>query len=220
MGNDEVEEKNSGEVESQSQTVKARTSGLAIAGFVCGLIGFLLPFPFIFLGPVAIILSIIALVQINKNENVKGLGFGIAGLILGCITFLMIPILAAIAIPNFLSMRIRAKEASVKSNMHIVQLTMEDWCTMSDWKYPISINDRTPTGTTFSELLPENMINSFTNEPPNIEFMHTSEPFPSEYDEISILPGDIYIFCDGIDYTILAGGRNGKSLELHLTSGY
>ncbi|TES90753.1 MAG: DUF4190 domain-containing protein [Candidatus Cloacimonadota bacterium] len=219
MGNEAVE-KNPGEMESQSQTVKAKTSGLAIAGFVCGLIGFILPFPFIFLGPVAIILSIIALVQINKNENVKGLGFGIAGLILGCISFLMIPILAAIAIPNFISMRIRAKEASVKSDMHVVQLCMEDWSTMADWRYPTSINDRTPTGTIFSELLPGNMANPFTNEPLNIRFMDVSEPFPSEYDEISIMPGDIYIFCDEIDYTILAGGRNGKSLELHLTSGY
>ena len=216
----EAVEKNPGEMESQSQTVKAKTSGLAIAGFVCGLIGFILPFPFIFLGPVAIILSIIALVQINKNENVKGLGFGIAGLILGCISFLMIPILAAIAIPNFISMRERAKESSVKSNMHTVQLAMEDWSTMSEGYYPTSMNDKTLTGKTFSGLLPDHIMNSFTGGPINIVFMDVYEPFPSEYDEISIMPGDIYIFCDEIDYTILAGGRNGKSIELHLTSGY
>ena len=38
------------------------------------------------------------------------------------IVVVIIGILAAIAIPNFIAMQNRAKEGSVKSNMHTVQL--------------------------------------------------------------------------------------------------
>ncbi|OQY30171.1 MAG: hypothetical protein B6244_00985 [Candidatus Cloacimonetes bacterium 4572_55] len=43
------------------------------------------------------------------------------------IVVVIIGILAAIAIPNFISMQDRAKEGSVKSNMHTVQLAVEDY---------------------------------------------------------------------------------------------
>ena len=215
MANESVENNS---FKQPSKALKKRTSGLSIGGFVCGLIGFILPFPFIFLGPVAIILSIIALVQINKNENLKGSGFGIAGLVLGGLSFIMLPILAAIAIPNFISMRLRAQEASVKSSMHIVQLSIEDWATTMNGLYPTSMDDETPTGETLSDLLPVSITNPFSNTPINIIFMHASDPLHLEYDEISMPPGDIYIFCDGMEYIILGGGRKGTSLSFFLTS--
>lgn len=43
------------------------------------------------------------------------------------IVVVIIGILAAIAIPNFISMQERAKEGSTKSNMHSFQLAAEDW---------------------------------------------------------------------------------------------
>jgi prepilin-type N-terminal cleavage/methylation domain-containing protein len=43
------------------------------------------------------------------------------------IVVVIIGILAAIAIPNFISMQDRAKEASTKSNSHTIQLASEDW---------------------------------------------------------------------------------------------
>ena len=43
------------------------------------------------------------------------------------IVVVIIGILAAIAIPNFIAMQNRAKEGSTKSNMHTVQLTAEDY---------------------------------------------------------------------------------------------
>ena len=48
----------------------------------------------------------------------------------------IIGILAAIAIPNFMSMRGRAKEASLKSNMHTLQLAAEDFSSMAEGAYP------------------------------------------------------------------------------------
>jgi type II secretion system protein G len=52
------------------------------------------------------------------------------------IVVVIIGILAAIAIPNFISMQDRAKEASVKANMHTLQLAFEDFAVQSDGVYP------------------------------------------------------------------------------------
>ncbi|UCC11705.1 MAG: prepilin-type N-terminal cleavage/methylation domain-containing protein [candidate division WOR-3 bacterium] len=51
------------------------------------------------------------------------------------VVVVIIGILAAIAIPNFISMQRRAKEASVKSNMHTMQLAAEDFATLSEGVY-------------------------------------------------------------------------------------
>lgn len=53
------------------------------------------------------------------------------------VVVVIIGILAAIAIPNFISMQKRAKEASVKNNMHTIQLAIEDFATISEGFYPI-----------------------------------------------------------------------------------
>ena len=47
------------------------------------------------------------------------------------VVVVIIGILAAIALPNFLSMQDRAKESEVKSNTHTVQLQVEDYKTNS-----------------------------------------------------------------------------------------
>lgn len=51
------------------------------------------------------------------------------------VVVVIIGILAAIAIPNFISMQKRAKEASVKNNMHTVQLASEDFSTLTEGIY-------------------------------------------------------------------------------------
>src|SRR5882672_9310228 len=50
----------------------------------------------------------------------------------------IIGVLAAIAIPNFSAMQDRAKEGSVKANMHTVQITLEDFSLLNDGQYPTS----------------------------------------------------------------------------------
>jgi type IV pilus assembly protein PilA len=47
----------------------------------------------------------------------------------------IIGILAAIAIPNFIAMQSRAKEAGTKSNMHTFQLAAEDYSVLNDGQY-------------------------------------------------------------------------------------
>jgi len=55
------------------------------------------------------------------------------------IVVVIIGILAAIAIPNFMSMQDRAKEGSLKANMHTTQLAAEDFSTQADGIYCMSI---------------------------------------------------------------------------------
>ena len=51
------------------------------------------------------------------------------------IVVVIIGILAAIAIPNFIAMQNRAKEGSTKANMHTFQLASEDYGVQNDGVY-------------------------------------------------------------------------------------
>lgn len=72
------------------------------------------------------------------------------------IVVVIIGILAAIAIPNFVSMQSRAKEAAVKGNLHTIQLGFEDFSVLSDGIYPVAAADTYGgAGTTLESLLPD-----------------------------------------------------------------
>lgn len=89
----------------------ARTSGLAIASLVLGILGCLmLP------APIAIVLGIIALVKMGKDPQLKGRGLAIAGVVLGTLGFVF-AVLAAMAIPSFMTFGARSKQAECKSNL-------------------------------------------------------------------------------------------------------
>ena len=69
-----------------------------------------------------------------KNAN----GFTLIELM---IVVVIIGILAAIAIPNFVEMQARAREASVKANMHSMQLAVEDFAVKNTGAYPVAADD-------------------------------------------------------------------------------
>jgi prepilin-type N-terminal cleavage/methylation domain-containing protein len=79
------------------------------------------------------------------------------------IVVVIIGILAAIAIPNFIAMQDRAKEGSVKSNMHTFQLAAEDYGVQQDGAYA-------GAASTVAALLPAggaNFKNPFNNTTTN-----------------------------------------------------
>ena len=57
------------------------------------------------------------------------------------IVVVIIGILAAIAIPNFIAMQNRAKEGSTKANMHTFQLSAEDYGVQNDGAYAADAAD-------------------------------------------------------------------------------
>ena len=73
------------------------------------------------------------------------------------IVVVIIGLLASIAIPNFISMQKRAKEAATKRHCHTVQLAMEDYAVRNNGIYSAAAADITP-------LLPnQNLVkNAFT----------------------------------------------------------
>ena len=75
------------------------------------------------------------------------------------IVVVIIGILAAIAIPNFIAMQNRAKEGSTKANMHTFQLSAEDYGVQNDGTYAA-------TSAAVASLLPAagaNFKNPFSN---------------------------------------------------------
>jgi prepilin-type N-terminal cleavage/methylation domain-containing protein len=84
------------------------------------------------------------------------------------IVVVIIGILAAIAIPNFMGMTNRAKVAQVKATMHTTQVTVEDFATRNNGQYPSNAAATTIDGAlTFAGLLPGATManNPFTGVP-------------------------------------------------------
>jgi prepilin-type N-terminal cleavage/methylation domain-containing protein len=72
------------------------------------------------------------------------------------IVVVIIGILAAIAIPNFIAMQNRAKEGSTKANMHTFQLSAEDYGVQNDGTYADNASQIAP-------LLPGGTGNSWVD---------------------------------------------------------
>jgi len=76
------------------------------------------------------------------------------------IVLVLIGLLAAIAIPNFIAMQNRAKEGSTKSNMHTVQLAAEDYGVQNDGVYAATMT----VGATAADFqLPGSFKNPFSS---------------------------------------------------------
>ena len=111
-------------MEYQSAHAAPRTSGLAVAGLCTGIasIVFGCVVPFV-LGITAIILSAVALGQIKKDEQLRGRGMAIGGLVTGIIgTVVIVPLLISILLPSLGRARETANRVKCASNMRQIGL--------------------------------------------------------------------------------------------------
>lgn len=119
------------------------------------------------------------------------------------IVVVVIGLLAAMAIPNYMNMQGHAKEASTKSNAHTVQLVVEDFAVRNEGVYSVNQADLTP-------LLPGHglLVNSFSGV--------SSEP---QFGAPAGQPGQIgveAVFGGGqvVGYTITAFGKQDNVLTI------
>jgi type IV pilus assembly protein PilA len=122
-----------------------QTSGKAIGSLICGIINV---FPLFI---VAIILGHLALSDIKKSAGrLTGNGIAIAGLILGYLGIVFIPIIliiAAIAIPNLLRARIAANEASAAASVRtLFQAEMMYSQSHADSGFTCNLSDLSSSG--------------------------------------------------------------------------
>ena len=130
------------------------------------------------------------------------------------IVVVIIGILAAIAIPNFISMQSRAKEASTKSNCHTVQLAAEDFAVQNDGVYAANVGVDAVNGQTITDMLPSglNLDNPFTKaatEP--VDLAAAVNPGETAYWPIVDAAGS------NVGYTITGFGKT--ALIITLSSG-
>ena len=127
------------------------------------------------------------------------------------IVVVIIGILAAIAIPNFIAMQNRAKEGSTKSNMHTFQLSSEDYGVQNDGTYA-------GTAAQVAALLPSggnNFKNPFDNTTTNAYEDRSVAASPAS------ATSGITSYADsssGTSYNIKGYGR-AAALSLTLTAG-
>jgi prepilin-type N-terminal cleavage/methylation domain-containing protein len=116
----------------------------------------------------------------------------------------IIGVIAAIAIPNFMQLQGRAKEAAVKSNMHTTQLAAEDYSVTNNGIYATDVAD-------LSGILPDStgFLNPFTGAMELPIDGSASSPGQVGYDEVGSPP---------TGYTITGFGMGGL-VNMTLSSG-
>jgi type II secretion system protein G len=129
------------------------------------------------------------------------------------IVVVIIGILAAVAIPNFVSMMGRAREASVKSNMHVMQTAAEDFAAVSGGRYPDDGSDVADDGLRLVDHVP------FASYPPN-PFTSSTSVIQFDIDPTSGNQGEIAFNPATRDsYTIKGNGADGALLNQRLSTG-
>jgi type II secretion system protein G len=82
------------------------------------------------------------------------------------VVVVIIGILAAIAMPNFVSMLDRAKESDLAENMHTFQLAIEDYAVQNTGQYPLAADAATVQGNLPSGTWPRNPFTGVLNQAP------------------------------------------------------
>jgi prepilin-type N-terminal cleavage/methylation domain-containing protein len=155
----------------------------------------------------------------SLQEKIKKTGSRGFTLVELMIVVVIIGILAAIAVPNFNSMRNRALEASTKANMHTLQLVVEDFAARSDGLYPDNLD--TKLSDINASLLASSIAEGIRRPPfpatalicPHLGYANPFDPASNAMDDLLAEPpavapsGDVYYISYDIDGN-LNGGVN------------
>ncbi|MBE3097024.1 MAG: DUF4190 domain-containing protein [Planctomycetes bacterium] len=113
---------------------KAKTSGLAIASLVLGIVG---PCTVGLGSIIGLILGIVGLVKIGKSAGAKGgRGLAIAGIAVSGLGILILPVLAAILLPAVYSAMHLANSASSANNVKQLCITAQIYATAHRQQLP------------------------------------------------------------------------------------
>jgi type II secretory pathway pseudopilin PulG len=111
-----------------SPAAMAKTSGMAIASMILGILGVISFGYFFLLGLIGIILGIVALRKISGSpEQLKGKGMAIAGIATGGVSIFFALLLVAIAIPSFIKFSGKAKQSEAKTNLGAIFTAMQSY---------------------------------------------------------------------------------------------
>jgi len=135
-------------------------------------------------------------------------GFTLIEIMIVCI---IIGVLVAMGIPNFIQLQDRAREAGVKANMHTIQLAIEDFAVQTSGVYPDNGASTTPGGQTVEDLCPSGAYpkNPFTQAPTGVLW----DADPAAPGVIGMNPANT------TDYTVKGFGKK-FMLLLELTTGF
>jgi prepilin-type N-terminal cleavage/methylation domain-containing protein len=128
------------------------------------------------------------------------------------VVVVIIGILASIALPNFIQMVGRAREAATKKNMHLLQTATEDFAAVSSGRYPTNSTDTSDDGLTLQQHVPSQVWpdNPFTNLPTTVQF--NANPTLGSPGEIGFNP------AVRDSYRIKATGLDGAIMPLTLSN--
>lgn len=149
--------------ETPAVTEPAKTSGLAIASLVCGILS---PFTCYITFFPAVILAIVAFVKMSKsNGRLKGTGFAITGIVFPVIA---IPVLMAILMPALGRVKVLAQQLVCGTNMKGLSNAIT--------VYAFDYDDKYPTGLQWCDLLTKH-----ADVGPNAFVCPSGEPGRSHY---------------------------------------
>ncbi len=129
------------------------------------------------------------------------------------VVVVVIGILAAIAIPNFVVMQQRASEGRVKANMHTLQVSMEDYSVQNNSYYPVAATSTLPGGQTLADVCPGGSypVNPYTTLPSVVNW--NANPTAGAPGELAINPAQPNA------YSIRGNNSVGDTLALILSTG-
>jgi prepilin-type processing-associated H-X9-DG protein len=120
-----------------AQAPKPKTSGLAVASLILGILGL---FTCGTTALVGLILGIIAMVRIrNSGGRTGGSGLALAGTIVSAVFVLMLPLLAAMLLPAFVSAKTKAQSIACVNNVKQLALAIRIYSTDNKDQFPPAV---------------------------------------------------------------------------------